>query len=191
MSKTLILLAGYKRSGKDTTGSLLKDKLKGKQVELVSYAYKLKKMCHDAFNPLLELISKTYGIQFPGDFFEEKSPIHRLILQKVGTEIVREVNPKYWVETLSDYIYKSDSEVFIATDFRFPNEYHDIVKNMDLDRIITCRVVRPLALKDEDSHKSEHALDDFKFDFEILNDGDMTQLSEKIDGFIEKYELVQ
>ena len=77
---------------------------------------------------------------------------------------------------------------WIITDMRFPNEMEAVVERKG----ITIRVVRPeikeyFQLKNRNSsithatlHPSETALDDAKFDYEIINDGSIDDLIEKV-----------
>jgi hypothetical protein len=75
---------------------------------------------------------------------------------------------------------------WIITDLRFPNEY-DAVKDREG---ITIRVKRPI-IKNQDNivdfnnskgvfHSSETALDNHKFDYEIINDSSIEELIEKV-----------
>lgn len=70
---------------------------------------------------------------------------------------------------------------WIITDMRFPNEMQAVKTNGG----ITIRVVRP---NDKDIpldlHPSETALDDAEFDYEIINDGTIEDLKEKVEGII-------
>jgi hypothetical protein len=80
---------------------------------------------------------------------------------------------------------------WIITDMRFPNEMEVVVEREG----ITIRVVRPvenypensnfngdmqIAVKMSHNHPSETALDDSKFDYEIINDGSIEDLVEKV-----------
>jgi hypothetical protein len=82
---------------------------------------------------------------------------------------------------------------WIITDMRFPNEMQTIKANGG----ITIRVVRPCLKcggtnyhklscyeQNEKQHPSETALDDAKFDYEIINDGTLEDLIEKVEGMI-------
>lgn len=82
---------------------------------------------------------------------------------------------------------------WIITDMRFPNEMQAIKANGG----ITIKVVRP-CLKCEGNgyhklscseqyqkqHESETALDNVTFDYEIINDGTLEDLIEKVEGII-------
>lgn len=96
----------------------------------------------------------------------------RKFLQKLGTDAVRDgLHNNTWVNALfTDY--KDDN--WIITDLRFPNEFA-VLKRKDA---LLIRVVRP-GLKYAD-HISETALDSYVFDEEIVNDGSIDDLIDKV-----------
>ncbi len=134
----------------------------------------------------------------------------RELLQKLGTEAMRDnLHENVWVNALfADYIPRLQFEKsfhgmkgavpveepnWIITDMRFPNEM-DAVKQREG---ITIRVVRPKAESLVDKmrpysdlvhygipmhkeHPSETVLDDSYFDYEIINDGTIEDLIEKV-----------
>jgi dephospho-CoA kinase len=137
----------------------------------------------------------------------------REMLQIIGTEAMRNtLHPDTWVNALMcDYIketgYKYNVELlsldmsgdqqmkiksnpepyignypnWIITDLRFPNEMQAVKANGG----ITIRVVRPSDKEISlDLHPSETALDDAEFDYEIVNDGTIEDLKDKVEGVI-------
>lgn len=127
---------------------------------------------------------------------------YREFLQKLGTEAMREgLHTNVWVNALfADYkpvCNKFESKMlqtggnytssicsdcncfpnWIITDMRFPNEMEAVEQRKG----ITIRVTRPDFLSFEAMlHPSETALDDAKFDYEIINDGSLEDLVEKV-----------
>jgi dephospho-CoA kinase len=127
----------------------------------------------------------------------------REMLQIIGTEAMRNnLHPDTWVNALMCYyipysVKGSDYEEYesnwIITDMRFPNEMQAVKANGG----ITIRVVRPCLKcggtnyhklscykQNEKQHPSETALDDAKFDYEIINNGTIEDLKEKVEGVI-------
>jgi hypothetical protein len=115
----------------------------------------------------------------------------RELLQILGTDALRNnLHPDTWVNALMCYyipysVKGSDYEEYesnwIITDMRFPNEMQAVKANGG----ITIRVVRPSDKEIPlDLHPSETALDDAKFDYEIVNDGTIEDLKEKVEGVI-------
>lgn len=130
---------------------------------------------------------------------------YREFLQKLGTEAMRDgLHKDVWVNALfADYkpttqienaCYKSagirvfeDYPLWIITDMRFPNEMEDVKERGG----ITIRVKRTpttiingvkyfIGTDGLPEHPSETALDDAEFDYEIINDGSIEDLIEKV-----------
>jgi hypothetical protein len=117
----------------------------------------------------------------------------RELLQKLGTEAMRDgLHTNVWVNALfADYnagytispldVDNQAPDNWIITDMRFPNEMEAVVEKGGL----TIRVVRDYALRGgpedpKNIHPSETALDEAKFDYEIINDGTIEVLIEKV-----------
>lgn len=137
--------------------------------------------------------NSPYNIPFSGpDFVEHDGGMTvRTLLQKLGTEAMRDnLHENVWVNALfADYkaierIPEKRMSImpnWIITDMRFPNEMKAILEKSG----ITIRVVRDYALRGgpedpKNIHPSETALDDAEFDYEIINDGTIEDLIEKV-----------
>jgi hypothetical protein len=130
----------------------------------------------------------------------------REFIQKLGTEAMRNgLHTNVWVNALfADYRLWSDGSKdwypnWIITDMRFPNEMEAVVKRNG----ITIRVVRACSecgktghhkmscsKQYTKEHSSETALDDAKFDYEIINDAGIPELIEKVRKILIKEELM-
>ena len=137
----------------------------------------------------------------------------RELLQKLGTEAMRDgLHTNVWVNALfADYtkriIYyplteeqieynnkqtgpvpsvneKLDYPNWIITDMRFENELEAVVNKGG----ITIKVVRPGTVVG--NHPSEVALDGFIMHYEIINDGTMEELVEKVREILIKEKLI-
>jgi len=127
---------------------------------------------------------------------------YREFLQKLGTEAMREgLHENVWVNALfSDYVpvvkewdeFGNDILVeypfWCITDMRFPNEM-EVVKEKGG---ITIRVVRPGTESGTESgtHPSETALNEATFDYEIINDGEIVDLIEKVKYILIKEKII-
>jgi hypothetical protein len=108
----------------------------------------------------------------------------RELLQKLGTEAIRDgLHPNAWVNALMcEYKRPKMSEYnpsnWIITDVRFPNELAAV---NDVNGL-TIRVVRPQieTANFKPQHASETSLDKAEFDYEIINDGSIEDLIEKV-----------
>lgn len=116
---------------------------------------------------------------------------YRQFLQELGTEAMRDgLHTNVWVNALfADYkpsqvrsadsfdleTYDGKYPNWIITDMRFENELEAVVKHKG----ITIRVVRPGRTL-TGTHPSETALDGFIMHYEIINDGTLEDLVEKV-----------
>ena len=104
-----------------------------------------------------------------------------------------------WIESDTgevDFAVSIKYPKWIITDMRFPNEM-DAVKERGG---ITIRVVRPHGYTNPHTgvykemplsyHPSETALDDAKFDYEIINDGEIVDLIEKVKTILIKEKII-
>ena len=140
----------------------------------------------------------------------------RELLQKLGTEAMRDgLHTNVWVNALfADYKAKwvptgdaiEEDEVslekeypnWIITDMRFPNEMEAVEEREG----ITIKVIRPdfienaltgkkfLVKVHKNLHASETALDDADFDYEIINDGSIEDLVEKVKEILIKEQII-
>ena len=96
-------------------------------------------------------------------------------------------NVNFWAEHLYKEIFTSQKsyEWNLVTDFRFPNEIDCLIDNIQDKAVIvkTIRVERKSSLKLSD--RSETALDDFKFDYKIFNNGTIEDLKRKVLSIID------
>ena len=96
------------------------------------------------------------------NWFEEKTPVTRLILQAYGTEIFRKrVDMDWWAKLLKDKFLKSDADITIVTDCRFPNEI-EVFNDAQDYRVITIKIERKVPTASVvAAHDSETALDNW------------------------------
>jgi hypothetical protein len=128
-----------------------------------------------------------------------KPMTYREFLQKLGTEAMRDgLHTNVWVNALfADYKespqnvlgnegYKLEDVYpnWIITDMRFPNE----MEAVELREGVTIKVVRPGTAVG--THPSETALDDAKFDYEIINDAGIPELIEKVREILTKEKII-
>ena len=170
----VLAISGKAEAGKDTVAQALKKKLEpmGYKVLVVHYA------------DLLKYICKTF-FEWDG----KKDEHGRTLLQKIGTEVIREQQPEYWISFIKDilHFFPNEWNFVIIPDCRFPNEIKEIEEDFDCSSV---RVIRPdyqNHLTDEQRlHSSETALDDWRFDYYLNNPGDEKGLDIELDGFIDE-----
>jgi len=211
----IIGISGRMGSGKNTVGDII-EKIcltnEGPLFEQRSFAGKLKQIA--------SLLTGVPVEKFEDQEFKklnmnpEWGMTYREFLQRLGTEAMRDgLHTNVWVNALfADYnsidklirITEEGLEEWeegnypnwIITDMRFPNEM-EVVKEKGG---ITIRVVRPHGYTNPHTgeykemplsyHPSETALDDAEFDYEIINDGTIEDLIEKVKEILIKEQII-
>lgn len=102
---------------------------------------------------------------------------YRELMQYFGTEVVRDyVGQDYWIEILKSRVSEVDTQRFVVTDARFPDERALVKKLMGTTAVI----IREQ--ENEDAHRSENLLGSVgDYDLIFYNSGTILQLAEDID----------
>lgn len=165
----VVCISGKAQHGKDTTAGMMKTVLEsmGHTVLIAHYGDLVKYVCRTFFG-----------------WNGEKDAYGRSLLQKVGTDIVREQRPNFWVDFIKDLLsmFPNEWDFVLIPDSRFPNEI-DGLKQAGFN-VIQLRVRRenfesPLTTEQQ-NHPSETALDHVVPDFLIVNDGTLEDLYNKV-----------
>lgn len=210
MAKKIIAVCGLQGAGKDTTADKLIEiaKSKGLKVGKMAFADRLKDMIAVLFDlPRDQLAGFTPESRI---WREEPLPkwskrvgkpiTPRYLLQYFGTELLREqFCDTIWIDCLMDSIEKSDLDMIIITDCRYPNEMKSLIDNGG--KIIEVKrhtpdwyyeVLNNPKYIPDGIHKSEYewirplrCLKD-EYHFELDNNGTMDELFEKINDIYEK-----
>jgi len=177
--KYIINIGGKAEHGKDTFATILKQKLEEKNnnyVLILHFADHLKYICKQYFG-------------WDGN----KDAVGREKLQHIGTNIVRERSPDFWVTGIRNFIevFKFDFDYFLLPDFRFPNEYRNLIYH-GLP-VITVKINRynfenSLTIEQR-NHPSETALNNFEFDYVVNVDEGLDKVKIEVDKFIDYYSL--
>lgn len=147
--------------------------LEGKRVLVAHYADLLKYIC-----------KKFFGWDGNKD---EKG---RYILQYVGTDVIRQKMPDYWVDFIISILelFEDNWDYVLIPDSRFPNEIEKLrEKGFDVShvRIVRPNFVSPLT-EEQKKHPSETALDNTEPDIWILNAGGFEDLRALINQLMEE-----
>lgn len=213
----IVLLSGKMRCGKNVAADFIADHLKsrGFTVDFDYYARDLKQHCQEDFKDLIDYLNDwvlNFRTLFKGlmsksmvheidhlltgsdNWYEEKKPINRILLQTYGTQIFRNrVDKDYWVKNLVNRIIKSKADYTLITDARFKNEiekliyYYTLWKDSNiLKSLITTHTIVKIRIKKDDAmginsnHESETDLDNYTgWDFEINNNGSLEILKDR------------
>lgn len=175
----IYLICGKARNGKDTVANLLEKIYNEKNKKVINLQY--------------SSYIKEYAKKISGwDGSEETKP--RTLLQELGTDIIRtKIDSLFFVNRIIGDIkvYSYYFDVITVSDVRAKVEI-DVPKE-NIDNIIAVNVIRPnfdngLSLEQK-QHFTEIDLDDYnKFDYEIINDGTLEQLEEKVRKMVDYYE---
>lgn len=161
----VICVSGKAQHGKDTVANILCDTLtkKGYRVLVTHYA------------DLLKYICKTF---FGWDGKKDEGGRH--ILQYVGTDVVRQQRPNFWVDFVISIIelFGDNWDYVIIPDTRFPNEVSAIKEHFPTAKHL--RVIRDgfdsSLTAEQKGHPSETALDDSIPDAVVNNGGSLAEL---------------
>jgi dephospho-CoA kinase len=175
----IILVSGKAQNGKDTFAELLEEQLYHRGYLTVV----------DRFAKYIKGYLKDY---YKWDGMTKNENI-RNKLQWLGTERIKEdLNYKcFHAKRLAEdfQIVQDDFDYFIVADTRFEDEVY-IMKSMFPKEVITVRIERDGITggltKEQLQHKSETALDNFRFDYKIKNNGTLENLKNEVEIFIEQ-----
>jgi hypothetical protein len=177
----IIGIAGEKRHGKDSVADFIPHPKR-----IVKFA-----------EPVKEIARWVYGLteaQVDGNEQDKETVIPewgvspRQIMQKIGTEMGREIHPDTWIRFLrkriDDFlswikINPGDPPIiFVVSDVRYPNEA-EAIRSWGGS---IWRVLRPgLPSSGVDQHPSETSIKTIRPDLTIVNDGTLSQLKEKVE----------
>ena len=170
----IITISAKAQHGKDYTANMLRELLEdqGYSVLVTHYADLLKYICKQFFG-----------------WDGQKNEEGRTLLQKVGTEGVRAIKPNYWVDFIIDILtfFPNEWDYVIIPDTRFPNEIEMMKEEFDC---VSVHISRPNfennLTEEQRKHPSETALDGYKFNYEITNDGTSEGMKNQINNLIAK-----
>ena len=179
MSKTIIGLSGYARSGKDTVADYL---VEHHGFRKMSFADPMRNALY-ALNPTIEVdgVSTTLASAvniYSWEKLKTLSPDVRPLLQRFGTEVGRNMfGENFWV----DYALNSivDGTKVVISDVRYPNEVNAI-------KALGGKVYRVErdGVGPANSHASENGLDGYEFDGELQNNESVEWLYRLIENQI-------
>lgn len=176
----LVGICGKAGSGKDTIGDYLIKKYDFKKIAL---ADPIKRLVKDIF--VLDDYTVYDRVAREKKLKNWPNWTVRKLLQFIGTELFRDkIDDEIWVKSLWYKIKKDTKHHYVISDLRFPNELN-FLRAQAKKKFLCIKVVRPgydgkVGLV---GHASEAF--DLKGDIEIINDGTIKDLYNKIDKFVE------
>jgi dephospho-CoA kinase len=171
----IIGLSGYARSGKDEVAKIL---VEDYGFTRLAFADKIRQLLlaidPSLGGPKLSTIVAEYG----WDVAKSKSEV-RTLLQHLGVAARNLIDEHIWVTTVLNQIEENDKN-YVITDVRFENEA-TAIKLID-GEIWRIRRTHNVPVN---NHISEHALDDYRFDQILKNEGSLDDLRELVRKRIE------
>ena len=187
--RTVILIKGLKRSGKDTVANNIIEQMKGKKdVSKLSFAEPMKEILADTFDIhkdevelLKNNLTRIWYRSYEDSISHNSNTNMRTILQRFGTEAMKK---QFGNDVWSELAYKKiNSDITVISDWRFKSELEYLKKQGDL-KVITIQVIRQ-GQENTDTHISERDLDDVKCDFVLENiTGELEHLECQIDAVL-------
>lgn len=174
----IVGLTGKKRAGKDTVAAVLVEEF---GFERIAFADPMKEAAL-ALDPWIDVtappcprfirLSEVLR-DFGGWETAKEFPEVRRTLQRLGTQLGREVlGEDLWVDAGIAQM-REPGQNYVVTDCRFPNEA-DAIRELGGEIV---RVIRP-SLVSDDTHASETAMDDYDVDASLLNESTIEALQQ-------------
>lgn len=177
MRTQIIAFSGRKQSGKTVCSEFLKGLLLSNgysDVEIYNFADPLKEdICMNMFGLTY---SQCYGEddnknELVDAYWDGQQLTARDLMQLVGTDLFRKLNNNVWVNALINKIKRTDHQIVIVSDCRFPNEVAAVKQNGGL-------VFRLTRNPHESTHISECILDKNNYDWhnfsDVIDNSDMS-----------------
>ena len=178
----LIGICGKAGAGKDTVGDYL---IQAHGFKKIALADPIKRLVKDVFvlddHTVYDRVAREQPLEHWPDWTVRK------LLQFVGTELFRDrIDDAIWVKSLWYRICNDKTNNYVVTDIRFPNELQFFRDNAKEGEFICVKVIRDGCNGNVGivGHASEAY--DLQGDFEIINNGSIENLYNKIDNSVMK-----
>jgi hypothetical protein len=172
----IIGLSGYARSGKDEVAKILVSEF---NFERVAFADAIRDLLYQ-MNPLIGVTRLQTMIDAVGWDIAKQHPDVRSYLQNLGVGARKLFGNNFWInQALNPHVYEHPivgvNKNIVVTDVRFENE-------ADMIKALYGQVwrVRRQNVEPVNQHVSEVALDDYKFDQILKNEGSLDELKELV-----------
>lgn len=191
--KTVILVSGLARSGKDTVSDYMLQKMleRGINVSKLSFAQPMKEILADTFDIGLNTLdtlknNNTIRKVRVVDTVRKQvllSTDFRNILQRFGTEAMKkQFGDDVWVELAHKKLH---TDFTIISDLRFKSEWEYFMRQPDVN-VISVKVYSNMTEDTNDSHISERDLINFDFRHTIRNDYNNLEITKrKVDALVD------
>ena len=165
----LIAISGKMGAGKDIFADFL---VKNHQFTRVAFADHLKDTA--AFMTAIPRAIFDDPVKKNEVWYEETGVTPRQVLEWMGTELGRRIDPNLWVRRAMEKIGDHRAQRYVVTDMRFPNEYEAVREAGGF--LVRVRRAWSDFAPTQSTHVSNTALDNYTFDQVVNNDYDLDML---------------
>ena len=150
--KTVILIAGHKRSGKDFVADYIVSRSAG-SVKKYSFTYPLKRLVCSIFDITMDELDEyknrpnTYNLTMENDILYDID--FRQILQRTGEHLKTFTYPEIHADKMLESIDKSDHNIFVIPDHRYETEERIMRKHFNVINVLV------VGGESNDTHSSE------------------------------------
>jgi hypothetical protein len=167
----IIGLSGYSRSGKDEVAKIL---VEDYGFTRIAFADKIRELLYE-MNPIVDTHYHLKSLVDAYGWDEVKRrPQVREMLQNIGVGARNLFGDMFWVYQAMNLL-TSENPKIVVTDVRFLNE----ADTLKLNGGQVWRIKRP-GVEAVNDHVSEHALDGYKVDMILKNEGTLDDLRELV-----------
>jgi len=179
--KTIILINGLPRAGKDTVADFLVNNF---NFTKMSFAETMKVILAKTFGISVEYLEVLKNDTVNNTLFLNEKPFinFRQILQNFGNEGIKPVfGESVWADLLYKKVKEHPNDFIVVPDFRFLVEYKPSDEYNIITVLIKDKRKLPLSGHASDVELYQH---NFKFDYTIINDGTLDELYQKVTKFM-------
>lgn len=164
-----VLISGKAGSGKDTAGLLMK--------QIFAEEYFMNAVIAHYGDPVKMIAEKYFE-------WDGKKDTHgRTLLQYIGNDTVRNIDPDFWADFLvkSTAFFVDEFDCVIVPDTRYPNEIEIPKQHCPTYTIRINSGFSRIDMTDaQKQNPSETSLDDYPFQYTIQNDGTTEELANNL-----------
>lgn len=120
MSKTIIVLSGFKGSGKDTFANIIKNEC-NRKCRVISFADPIRKLIRNVYGIKTPDYNKKENMKFRIPYLGKKT--YRQLMIDIGQKI-KEYDNNFWARYIENTIKSSESDLIVISDMRFKSEYN-------------------------------------------------------------------
>ena len=176
----IILLSGYAGSGKDSAA--LAFKKYGFQVASVAENVKLQSAKYHGFPYELTQTQEGKSTIVKSHKTHENKTVREFLIEDSAQNKIINNDSAFWIRLLVQQIKRDTPDFLVISDWRYKEEYDYLKFVFPEAEIIKVRIIRDSIIASSD--KSEHELDNERFNFTIHNNTSLDDLSKECSNIL-------